>query len=88
MPADTLFYHLTRMAHMSAACVGCGQCANACPNEIPLAELFRCVAQRTQAAFGYAAGRSAAEKPPLAEFREEEFAEVVGLRGAGREEGP
>jgi formate dehydrogenase subunit beta len=88
MPADTLFYHLTRMAHMSAACVGCGQCANACPNEIPLAELFRCVAHRTQAAFGYAAGRSAAEKPPLAEFREEEFAEVVGLQCAGRQEGP
>lgn len=88
MPADTLFYHLTRMAHMSAACVGCGQCANACPNEIPLTELFRSVACRAQGAFGYAAGRSLAEKPPLAEFREEEFPEVVGLPGAERKDAP
>ena len=34
MPTDTLFYHLTRIAHMGTACVGCGQCSNACPNDI------------------------------------------------------
>ena len=26
MPTDTVFYHITRMVHMSTACVGCGQC--------------------------------------------------------------
>jgi formate dehydrogenase subunit beta len=86
LPTDTLFYHLTRLAHMSTACVGCGQCSNACPNDIPLMELFRSVAHRTQAAFGYTAGRSPDEKPPLAEFRENEFPEVEGIsrrRGAG-----
>ncbi|MEJ2096562.1 MAG: Coenzyme F420 hydrogenase/dehydrogenase, beta subunit C-terminal domain, partial [Deltaproteobacteria bacterium] len=36
MPTDTVFYHLTRLAHMSTACVGCGQCSNACPNDIPV----------------------------------------------------
>ena len=40
MPTDTLFFHLTRMAHISTACVGCGQCTNACPNDIPLSDLF------------------------------------------------
>ncbi len=79
MPTDTVFYHLTRLAHMSTACVGCGQCSNACPNDIPVMELFRTVAQRTQQAFGYAAGRSVDEKPPLSEFRENEFNEVVGI---------
>jgi formate dehydrogenase subunit beta len=79
MPTDTLFYHLTRLAHMSTACVGCGQCSNACPNEIPLMELFRTVAQRTQAGFGYEAGRSLAEPPPLSTFEAEEYTEVVGL---------
>jgi formate dehydrogenase (coenzyme F420) beta subunit len=81
LPTDTLFYHLTRLAHMSTACVGCGQCSNACPNEIPLMELFRTVAERTQTGFGYEAGRSLAEPPPLSTFEAEEYAEVVGLSG-------
>ena len=79
MPSDTIFYHLTRLAHMSTACVGCGQCSNACPNDIDVMSLFRTVAHRTQAAFDYVAGRDLGEKPPLSEFREEEFPEVEGL---------
>jgi len=79
MPTDTVFYHLTRLAHMSTACVGCGQCSNACPNDIPVMELFRLVAERTQEGFQYQAGRSLEEKPPLSEFREDEFSEVVGI---------
>ncbi len=81
MPTDTLFYHLTRLAHISTACVGCGQCSNACPNDIPVMEVFRTVAQRTQQAFGYQAGRSLEERPPLSEWREQEFEEVVGIEG-------
>ncbi len=81
MPTDTVFYHLTRLAHMSTACVGCGQCSNACPNDIPVMEVFRTVAHRTQQAFGYQAGRSLEDKPPLSEFREDEFEEVVGIEG-------
>lgn len=79
MPTDTVFYHLTRMAHMSTACVGCGQCSNACPNDIPVMELFRSVAQLTQPAFDYEPGRSYEEVPPLSEFRETEFEDIVGI---------
>ncbi len=79
MPTDTLFYHLTRLAHMSTACVGCGQCSNACPNEIPVMEVFRTVARYTQQAFDYEAGRNLEEAPPLSVFREAEFPEVVGI---------
>jgi len=79
MPTDTVFYHLTRLAHMSTACVGCGQCTNACPNDIPVMELFRTIAHRTQKGFDYEAGRSLDEKLPLSEFREDEFGEVVGI---------
>jgi hypothetical protein len=42
-------------------------------------ELFKTVARDAQAAFDYAAGRDLAERPPLSEFREDEFPEVVGL---------
>jgi formate dehydrogenase subunit beta len=79
MPTDTLLYHITRLAHMSTACVGCGQCTNACPNDIPVMPLFRMIAHKTQQAFDYEAGRSLEEKMPLSEFKEDEFAEIVGL---------
>ena len=81
MPTDTVFYHLTRLVHMSTACVGCGQCSNACPSEIPLAELFRATAFRTQSAFDYEAGLDPNAPPPMSVFREQEFVEVVGLSG-------
>jgi len=79
MPTDTVLYHITRMVHMSTACVGCGQCSNACPNDIAVMELFRSAALGTQSAFNYEAGRSLDEMPPMSEFREEEFEDVVGL---------
>ncbi|MGE4297962.1 MAG: Coenzyme F420 hydrogenase/dehydrogenase, beta subunit C-terminal domain [Desulfovibrionaceae bacterium] len=78
MPTDTVFFHMTRLAHMSTACVGCGQCSNACPNEVPVMELFRSVAHHTQAAFDYQPGRDLMEPPPMAVFQEKEFAEMTG----------
>ena len=78
MPTDTVFYHMTRLAHMSTACIGCGQCSNACPNNIPVMEIFRTVASYTQKAFDYEAGRSIEDEPPLSVFREAEFREVTG----------
>lgn len=78
MPTDTLFYHLTRMSHMSLFCVGCGQCTSACPNDIDLMPLFRTVAQKTQARFDYQAGRSLDEKQPLTVYIHDEMVEVTG----------
>ena len=79
MPTDTIFYHITRIAHMSTSCVGCGQCTNACPNDIPVMELFRTVSYLTQKAFEYEAGRSIEDDPPLSVFREDELTDVVGI---------
>ena len=79
MPTDTVFYHITRLAHMSTACIGCGQCSNACPNDIPVMELFRTIAQRTQKAFDYEPGRSIEDDPPLSVFMEDELTDVVGI---------
>ncbi len=78
MPTDTIFYHLTRMIHMSTLCIGCGQCTSACPNDIPVMELFRSVAERTQGRFDYLPGRSLEEGQPLAIFHAEEYDDVTG----------
>ena len=78
MPNDTLFYHLTRMTHMSLFCVGCGQCTSACPNGIDLMPLFRTSADKAQARFNYQAGRSVDEKQPMAGFEPDELVEVTG----------
>jgi formate dehydrogenase subunit beta len=75
MPADTLLFHLTRMNHMATSCVGCGLCESACPSHLPVATMFRAAAERTQALFDYAAGRSLDEEPPVATFREDELRE-------------
>ncbi len=80
MPTDTVFYHITRLAHMSTACVGCGQCSNACPNEIPLTELFRTVAYQTKRPLTIWPAAAVEEPPPLSVFRENEFQEVVGIK--------
>lgn len=79
LPTDTLFYHLTRMAHMSHACVGCGQCSNACPSDIPVFELFKSVGRLTQEAFDYQPGMDEFQDPPLSVFKEDELDTVVGL---------
>ncbi|MCE5334891.1 MAG: Coenzyme F420 hydrogenase/dehydrogenase, beta subunit C-terminal domain [Desulfobacteraceae bacterium] len=78
LPSDTLFYHLTRMTHMSLFCVGCGQCTSACPNGIDLMPLFRTCADKTQARFNYQAGRSLDEQQPMAGFESDELVEVTG----------
>jgi formate dehydrogenase subunit beta len=77
MPTDTLFYHLTRMQHMSTLCVGCGQCTSACPSDIPVAQLFRSVAAETQKLFEYQPGRDIEQGMPLAAFHEKEFEAVT-----------
>lgn len=77
MPTDTMFYHLTRMQHMSTLCVGCGQCTSVCPSDIPVSQLFRSVAEGTQRLFNYEPGRDVKEPLPLGVFYEKEFEEVA-----------
>ncbi len=69
MPNDTVFYHLTRLAHIGCTCVGCGQCTLACPSRIPVADLFISVTRIARKAFDYIPGRNDAEPLPLSVFR-------------------
>ena len=70
---------MTRMLHMGLSCIGCGQCSNACPNDIPLAELFKMVGLKAQKGFDYVPGRSVDDPPPLSVFNEDEYQDVTGI---------
>jgi formate dehydrogenase subunit beta len=72
MPTETLQFHLTRMAHVMAACVMCGQCESACPSAIPLVEIYAGVNRRIQDLFDYEAGLDLEQAPPFTCFFEEE----------------
>ncbi len=73
LPSDTLLFHVTRLLHMAHACVGCGMCSDACPVDIPVADVFRAVGQRVQQNFDYTPGRDPGEEMIIATFREDEL---------------
>jgi len=76
MPTHNLLFHLTRMSHMVASCVGCGMCSEACPNDIPVANIFRLVGLDAQKLFDYVPGRSLDEPIPVSTFQERELLKV------------
>jgi formate dehydrogenase subunit beta len=73
MPTDTLLFHLTRMTHMAASCIGCGACEEACPNDIPLLKIFQLTGTNVQKLFDYIPGRSLEDELPPTAFKEDEL---------------
>lgn len=76
LPTDTTMFHLTRLAHMSHACVGCGHCSSVCPSEIPVADIFRTVGTEVQKLYDYEPGRDISEPIPVLIFEEREVKET------------
>jgi formate dehydrogenase subunit beta len=76
LPPETLLFHIGRMLHMSLSCVSCGACEDACPTDIPVAQVFSLVGEKNQEEFDYVPGRSREEPLPLRVYEEKEFEEV------------
>jgi formate dehydrogenase subunit beta len=73
LPYETLLYHLTRLNHIATSCIHCGQCSSACPNDLPVFELFHLICPEVQEVFEYVPGRDVADEPPIVTFKEEEL---------------
>lgn len=73
MPSDTMLFHLTRMTHMAASCIGCGACEEACPMDIPLLKIFQLTGTGVQEIFEYVPGKSLDDELPPTAYREDEF---------------
>lgn len=76
VPLDTLLFHLTRLNHMSFSCINCGYCSSACPNGLPVFELFLSVGSDVKKLFDYVPGMSLEEPIVLTEFKENELEEI------------
>jgi len=76
LPPDTLFFHLGRLSHMSFSCVGCGQCTDVCPADIPVASIFKKIGEETASMFDFEPGRNVDEQIPVMIYKEEEFPEL------------
>lgn len=68
LPTETTMFHLTRLAHMAHACVGCGQCSSVCPSHIPVADIFITVAARVQETLAYNPGEDPSETIPYLSY--------------------
>jgi len=73
LPPGQLFYHLTRVYHVSTTCVGCGACEDACPKDIPLTRFYPVITQKVQDIFEYEPGKDVEEPLPFTAYEEDEL---------------
>jgi formate dehydrogenase subunit beta len=72
IPPNGIF-PLTRLAHVADSCVGCGQCQDACPMELPLSKLFTLLNSQLSEVFNYVPGIDVEQGPPIVTARDEEL---------------
>ena len=77
MLSDTIYYHLVRLFHVSTSCTACGQCADACPADIPLWAISLKMGESVQKTFDYLPGKDMEEGLPITTFLPEEFTGVI-----------
>jgi len=78
-PTDMIFFHLGRMSHMGISCIGCGACEDACPMDVPIAQVFEFMADELQKMFNYIPGRDREEQIPVLIYKEDELHEYEDM---------
>jgi ferredoxin len=69
---ENAMFHMIRATHLMGRCTGCQECERVCPMNIPISLLFRKNDGIIEDLFGYVAGKSAVEQPPLLTFKKTE----------------
>jgi coenzyme F420-reducing hydrogenase delta subunit/ferredoxin len=78
--ADTVgntAWNFIRAFHLVGRCIGCDECARACPADIRLDLINFALALEIEHRFGYRAGEDAGAAPPLATFRPDDQQEFI-----------
>ncbi len=68
-PADTMFFHLTRLLHLAGRCTGCGACVRGCPVNVNLRLYNDCLRKNVKEVFDFEAGLDPETEAPLSCFR-------------------
>ncbi|MDL2272725.1 4Fe-4S binding protein [Desulfovibrio sp. OttesenSCG-928-I05] len=71
-PRDKLFFQLIHATHLAGRCTGCGECARACPVNIPVGLFKRFMNRATEKLFSFQGGVDPEATPPLQTFKLEE----------------
>jgi len=75
--SGNLNWHLMRAMHLSGRCVNCGDCAKACPMDIPLNLLTYCLVDDIQKDFDFVAGMKSDALYALSTFKPNDKEEFI-----------
>ncbi len=67
-PLGNFEWHILRAMHLAGRCTGCGNCATACPLNIPLDLLNSKMAKTMKEQFNFISGKSAKQESALSTF--------------------
>ena len=75
--SDIMFFQIGRILHQAGRCVDCGTCVRACPMGIDLRIFTYKLIKDVKEFFGYEAGISLEETPPLATFKSDDGQDFI-----------
>lgn len=71
-------WHIMRAFHLAGRCIGCDECARACPVGIDLGSLNRSVARAVKEEFGFTAGADPEAEPVFGRYLPEDKERFIG----------
>lgn len=75
--SDVVYYQLGRLFHQAGRCVDCGSCSWVCPMGIDLRLFLQGLLKDVKDLYGYEAGLSVEEPPPLAVFKVDDVQKFI-----------
>jgi len=76
-PSDAMFFHLTRLLHLTGRCTGCGACVRACPVNVDLRLYNDKLRSDVKDVFEFEAGMDPEMPAPLTCFRLDDKADFI-----------